>query len=81
MQILHSIKHGTRQFSLLKKNFPSLSDQVLGKRLAELVEDHLLEKTTIEDTAPPQVTYTVTGKGEELLVVIDDLHRWGLSWK
>jgi DNA-binding HxlR family transcriptional regulator len=80
MQILHSIQHGTRQFSLLKKAFPSLSDQVLGKRLSELVIDKLVDKTAVEDTTPPQITYIATKKGEELLKIIDNLHQWGISW-
>lgn len=81
MQILHSIKHGPRQFSLLKDAFPSLSDQVLGKRLAELIEDELVYKTTVEDTVPQQIVYTATQKGEELLKIIADLHQWELRWQ
>ena len=80
MQILHSIKHGIHQFSTLRKAFPSLSDQMLGKRLSELVEDKLVDKTPLENTIPPQIAYTATKKGEELLKVIDDLHKWGLKY-
>jgi len=79
MQILHSIKHGTHQFSLLKKAFPSLSDQILGKRLSELVIDKLVDKAAVENTTPPQINYTATKKGEELLKIIDDLHQWGTN--
>jgi Predicted transcriptional regulators len=80
MQILHSIKHGIHQFSTLKKAFPSLSDQILGKRLSELVEDELVKKTPIANTIPPQIAYTATKKGEELLKIVDDLHKWGLKY-
>ena len=80
MQILHSIKHGIHQFSTLRKAFPSLSDQMLGKRLSELVEDKLVDKTPLENTIPSQIAYTATKKGEELLKVIDDLHKWGLKY-
>ncbi|MBB5637099.1 DNA-binding HxlR family transcriptional regulator [Pedobacter cryoconitis] len=80
MQVLHSIKHGIRQFSLLKEAFPSLSDQILGKRLSELVIDGLVDKAAVEGTVPQQIVYTTTKKGEELLKVIDDLHQWGMRW-
>ncbi len=80
MQILHSIKNGVHQFSTLKKAFPSLSDQMLGKRLAELVTDKLIDKAAIAHTIPPQIAYTATKKGEELLKVVDDLHKWGLKY-
>ncbi len=80
MQILHSIKQGTRQFSLLKEAFPSISDQILAKRLSELIMDELLNKTAINETVPQQIAYTTTKKGEELLKIINKLHDWQVSW-
>jgi DNA-binding HxlR family transcriptional regulator len=80
MQVLHKIAAGTKQFSSLKVAFPSLSDQILGKRLAELVEEKLIDKHVIEEKAPKQIHYFVTDKGFELLKIIDDLHLWGLKW-
>ncbi|MEJ7558617.1 MAG: helix-turn-helix domain-containing protein [Pedobacter sp.] len=80
MQVLHKIAAGTKQFSSLKIAFPSLSDQILGKRLAELVSDELIEKYIIEAKAPKRIHYFVTDKGFELLKIIDDLHKWGIKW-
>ena len=80
MQILHSISEGTRQFSLIKNAFPSLSDQVLGKRLSELVTENLVEKKIIAEKVPVRVIYIPTAKGEELLKIIHELHNWGLKW-
>jgi DNA-binding HxlR family transcriptional regulator len=77
MQILYSIAHGVQQFSYLKKVFPSLSDQVLGKRLGELVNEGLVEKTLLNDTVPQQIVYTHTERASELLAIILDLHLWG----
>jgi DNA-binding HxlR family transcriptional regulator len=78
MQVLHKIAAGTKQFSSLKVAFPSLSDQILSQRLAELVDEVLIEKHVIEEKAPKH--YFVTDKGFELLKIIDDLHQWGLKW-
>jgi DNA-binding HxlR family transcriptional regulator len=80
MPILHSIARGTQQFSLLKNAFPSLSDQILGKRLSELVADQLIDKTILEAKAPMKIIYSPTVKGMELLQIIDDLHKWGIKW-
>lgn len=77
MQVLFSISKGIQQFSQLKKAFPSLSDQVLGKRLGELVAENVIEKTIVSGTTPTQVLYTVTNKGEALLTIIQELHLWG----
>jgi DNA-binding HxlR family transcriptional regulator len=80
MQVLHRIAAGSRQFSTLKVSFPTLSDQILGKRLTELTTEKLIEKYVICDKAPKKIHYYVTDKGMELLRVIDDLHQWGLKW-
>lgn len=77
MVLLHRIAHGVAQFSRLKQSFPTLSDQVLGRRLAELVREHLVERTAVADTVPPQIRYTPTPKGRALLTIIDALQRWG----
>jgi DNA-binding HxlR family transcriptional regulator len=77
MVLLHRIAHGVAQFSRLKQAFPTLSDQVLGQRLAELVREHLVEKTTVADTVPPQIRYTPTPKGRALLTIIEALQQWG----
>jgi DNA-binding HxlR family transcriptional regulator len=77
MQVLYSISTGVRQFSQLKKAFPSLSDQVLGKRLGEMVTERLLDKMHIADTTPVQTHYSITEKGTALLAIILDLHHWG----
>jgi DNA-binding HxlR family transcriptional regulator len=77
MQILCSISQGVNQFSLLKDAFPSLSDQVLGRRLSELVNEGLLLKENIAHTVPQQTVYIHTKKGEALLEILSQLHIWG----
>lgn len=77
MVLLHRIPHGVAQFSRLKQAFPTLSDQVLGQRLTELVAERLVEKTAVADTVPPQIRYTPTPKGYALLTIIEALQQWG----
>ncbi|UOG73453.1 helix-turn-helix transcriptional regulator [Hymenobacter tibetensis] len=77
MVLLHGIAHGVAQFSRLKQAFPTLSDQVLGQRLAELVAEGLVEKAAVANTVPPQIRYSPTPKGHALLTIIDALQRWG----
>jgi DNA-binding HxlR family transcriptional regulator len=80
MQVLHKIAAGSKQFSSLKTAFPSLSDQVLSKRLTELATEGLIERSVICDKAPKKIYYYITDKGMDLLRIIDDLHQWGLKW-
>jgi len=81
MQILYCIADDVSQFSTLKKMFPTLSDQVLSKRLKELKEESLVFTEDIKNTIPAQIRYRPTEKGRELLKIILDLHHWGLRWK
>jgi DNA-binding HxlR family transcriptional regulator len=76
MQILCSISQGVNQFSLLKERFPSLSDQVLGKRLSELVSEGLLLKEQVAGTVPQQTVYIHTKKAAALLEILLQLHLW-----
>ncbi|ACU60996.1 winged helix-turn-helix transcriptional regulator [Chitinophaga pinensis] len=77
MQILCKISSGTSQFSRLKDLFPTLSDQILGKRLAELVTEELVIKKQVPGTVPLQTSYIATPKGMALMEIMDQLHEWG----
>lgn len=82
MQILCSVSQGVNQFSRLKELFPSLSDQVLGKRLVELVSEGLLLKEQVAGTVPQQTVYTPTEKAAALLEILLQLHLWKQKdWK
>ncbi|OMP76378.1 MULTISPECIES: helix-turn-helix domain-containing protein [Chitinophaga] len=77
MQVLFCISQEVYQFSQLKKVFPTISDQVLSKRLGEIVTEGLAVKLNVPDTMPCQVKYEVTEKGAALLEIVQDLHEWG----
>ena len=81
MQVLYCIHQGQNRFSLLQPALPALSDQMLGKRLRELENKLLIIRHASTDFVPPQVTYTVTPKGESLLRLLHAMCLWGAaSW-
>jgi len=80
MQILYCIANDVYQFSKLKKVFPTISDQMLSKRISELQQEGLIGKTEIPDTFPQQIKYEVTTKGKELISIVLDLQFWGKKW-
>lgn len=79
MVILFSISKGIKQFGLLKKALPTLSDQILGKRLKELVLNGLIDKVPINDGNQNLTCYLTTAKGSELLKILDLLNLWEQS--
>jgi DNA-binding HxlR family transcriptional regulator len=80
MQILYCISKGVYQFSKLKKVFPTISDQILGKRISELQQEGLIVKIEVPKTIPQQIKYEITDKGKGLLRIVLDLHFWGQKW-
>jgi len=51
---------------------------MLSKELKEPELTHLV-KSTIQDTFPPTVEYSITGHGKSLEKVINELRSWGLE--
>ena len=80
LQILYAIRQGQRQFSLLKQRYPSLSENILGKRLRELERKKLVCRQPNPDYVPPQVHYTVTSKGLALLELMEAICDWELKF-
>lgn len=81
MQILYCISEDVYQFTKIKKVFPTLSDQVLAKRISELLDEELIFKSEIPNTIPQQLKYSVTEKGMDLIRIILDLNSWGDKWE
>lgn len=76
MQVLYCIDQEQNRFALLKNLFPSLSDHVLGQRLRELEEEHLVSRHPNPAVVPPQVQYFTTPKGAALLAIMRTLNEW-----
>ncbi|WP_028375401.1 winged helix-turn-helix transcriptional regulator [Leeuwenhoekiella sp. MAR_2009_132] len=81
MQLLYCISEEVYQFSKLKKVFPTISDQVLAKRIAELQDEGLICKSEIPGTNPQQLKYSATDKGKDLIEIILALNSWGEKWE
>ncbi|NQX39074.1 winged helix-turn-helix transcriptional regulator [Pedobacter steynii] len=52
----------------------------MGRRLSELTNEELVVKNVLVDKSSIQILYTPTQKGNGLLKIIDDLHKWGIAW-
>lgn len=76
MPVLYAIQQGQQQFSLLKRYYPTLSEQVLSKRLRELEGEGLVIRQLNELFVPPQVHYSLTPKAQALLDLMGALCTW-----
>lgn len=80
MQILCCFLYEEYQYGKLKQIFPTISDQMLSKRLNELLKEDLIFKVEISDTQPKQYQYNITEKGKELMEIILVLQQWSRKW-
>ncbi len=80
MQILCCFLYEEYQYGKLKQIFPTISDQILSKRLNELLKEDLIFKVEISGTQPKQYQYNITEKGKELMEIILVLQQWSKKW-
>ncbi|GEM_PF-637252 len=76
MAILYEISLGHNQFSGLLAVLSGLSEHILAARIQDLDRNGLITKTPQPDSVPMQICYTITPKGYDLLVIMDQLHHW-----
>ena len=71
--------NGPTRFGALKRQIEGISSKVLTERLRMLEEAEIVYRT-YEPTIPPQVTYGLTERSQDLIVVLDQLaviaHKW-----
>ncbi len=74
--ILYAISKGYNRFSMLKRESPFISKQMLVNQLRELEADKVIERIIYAEV-PPRVEYKLTAYGESLLPVIKVIRDWG----
>lgn len=71
--------NGPTRFGALKRQIEGISSKVLTERLRMLEEADIIYRV-YEPTIPPQVTYGLTERSQDLIVVLDQLaaiaHKW-----
>ncbi|MBV8564072.1 MAG: helix-turn-helix transcriptional regulator [Methylobacteriaceae bacterium] len=67
---------GAKGFAQLRKLLPGVSEKVLAAQLRQLEADGIVHREVVHDS-PPQVTYSLTAAGEELLEPMSILCGWG----
>jgi DNA-binding HxlR family transcriptional regulator len=67
---------GSRRFAELRDLVPGISEKVLTSQLRELAADGIVRRTS-KPVVPPQVTYSLTKAGSELIPLMSELCHWG----
>jgi DNA-binding HxlR family transcriptional regulator len=72
--------NGPTRFGALKRSVAGISAKVLTERLRMLTEAGVVHRR-FEATIPPQVTYSLTPRGDELRAVLDQLNAIAIRWQ
>jgi DNA-binding HxlR family transcriptional regulator len=65
-----------KRFAELRDLLPGISEKVLTSQLRQLEKDGIVHRQ-VKHASPPQVTYSLTRAGEELLEPMSVLCAWG----
>ena len=76
---LDAVAGSALYFAEIAQAVPGLSDRLLSRRLRELEEVGLVERSVHEGT-PPRVSYELTAEGAELEPAIRELGDWAKRW-
>lgn len=77
MIILYCLmEFGAVRFNEMQRYLKKISDRTLSQNLKELEHDGLIHKE-IYPQIPPKVEYSLTERGKSLMVVLDQLCKWG----
>jgi DNA-binding HxlR family transcriptional regulator len=68
---------GPKRFAELRRLLPGISEKVLTSQLRQLETDGIVHRKVTRAASPPQVTYSLTRAGEELLDPMSILCGWG----
>ncbi|MCA1994505.1 MAG: helix-turn-helix transcriptional regulator [Coleofasciculus sp. S288] len=71
--------NGPTRFGALKRRIEGISTKVLTERLRMLEQEEILYRH-YEPTVPPQVTYGLTERGQELVGILDQLNDLAQRW-
>lgn len=78
--IIWALSPGPLYFADLVQAVPGLSDRLLSKRLRELEQAGLIERSVHAGT-PPRVSYCLSDMAGELEPALAELGQWAKRWK
>ncbi len=73
--ILWYLAQSPQRYNQLKRCVGNITNTMLTRALRDLEEDGLIERAQ-QETIPPQVTYSITQKGNAVIPAIQSIQQW-----
>ena len=64
------------RYNELRRYMPGITHKMLSQKLKELQEECLINRVQYNEM-PPKVEYSLTSKGESVMPILEELHKWG----
>lgn len=77
--ILKDLADGPRRFTQLERALPGISPRTLSTRLRSLEEEGIVQRREFPQV-PPRVEYRLTGRGTDLLPIVEAMREYGERW-
>lgn len=77
--VLRDLAQGARRFSELERSLSGISPRTLSLRLRVLEEEGIIQRRAFNEV-PPRVEYRLTGKGLDLVPIVDAMRTYGRQW-
>jgi DNA-binding HxlR family transcriptional regulator len=77
--LVHDLSEGPRRFTELEYACHGISPRTLSERLHMLEQEGIVLRSSYPES-PPRVEYELTGKGQALLPIIEEMRQFGHAW-
>jgi DNA-binding HxlR family transcriptional regulator len=77
--ILRDLMSGSKRFCELEKSVGAINPRTLSQRLDDLEQHGIITRATFAEV-PPRTEYTLTGKGQDLLPILQQMAAWGSKY-
>lgn len=67
-------------FNQMKRILGGVTSKTLSKTLSDLIRNNLIERKVIP-TRPPKVAYSLSNKGQELILLLEKISDWLERWR
>ncbi len=78
--VIGELHAGPRRFNSLRRSLGNISTQSLTVILRHLEHNGIRDRQ-VRTTVPVTVEYSLTEQGRQFGHVLDEMHKWGQSWK
>jgi len=72
-------QHSIIRFNAFSRYIPEITHKMLTQQLKDLEKNGLINRIVYDET-PPNVEYSLTKRGEEIILILEQMNQWGKNF-